>query len=220
MNPTTESRLMPLVKSGNGTAIGELIEQHHRMVFYVAGQYRNGGSKDEFDELVSVGELALCDSVPRFKGYGTCAFSTHAMFAIRRAIVQYQRTQGGTKPEWETRKTQKVDYQLNLLSQQLCRTPTYDEFEDVFGKAAARAWADSDNPHDPPIGTLSYTDRPLLQTTTGPHPIVSPDSFPTASLHAKFLLDELTTGTTLGQLVNELSLSRQDILEEVWEFVE
>jgi hypothetical protein len=221
MNPTTESRLVPLVHTGNITASQELIVGHRNMVFALAGQCKNGGGQDEFDELVSIGELALCESVSTFKG--GCRFSTHAYLAIRRSMIEFQRTDGGIKPEWETRKEQKLNKQVNDLSQELRRTPTFDEFEEEFGVAAAKAWADTDYPAETPVGTLTPScGGAIMQTATEAHPINCQHlflSYDDPTPRAEKTLEELTNGASLGQLVQEWDKPRADLLNDVWEHV-
>ncbi len=78
----------------------ELVEQHQRLVYFVANQFRQ--SKMEWDDLVQIGFIGLIKAVDRYNpGIKKAKFSTFAVHYIRGEIMKEFRNQRRHNPAVE-----------------------------------------------------------------------------------------------------------------------
>jgi|GEM_PF-5034009 RNA polymerase sigma factor (sigma-70 family) len=134
MNPTTESRLWSEINTHNMTAWHAMITGHRNLVFTVAHR-QHGISLDTHEELVSEGELALCQAAEYYRdSQPRCRFSTYAYRRITRAVIGHLRTDGPvSRTEWSARVEKAVRGEADELAQAVGRTPSTHELIDALG---------------------------------------------------------------------------------------
>lgn len=114
MNPTTQNELVQAIRLDNATAWTSFITAHTNMVHEMA--HALAMCPDQYDELVSEGTVALCEAAHEFvAGTYNCRFTTHAYYPIQRAMVSFQRTEGGMSSEWLARCAVKTKRDLERL---------------------------------------------------------------------------------------------------------
>ena len=120
-------------KNGNIEVKQRIIDSNLRLVVSVARKYRNNGL--DFLDLIQEGNIGLMNAVQRFdvtKGY---KFSTYATWWIRQAIKRaiYDKGKIVRLPVHLQERIFKFKNTVSLLTDQLNRTPTYEEIANKLG---------------------------------------------------------------------------------------
>ena len=211
MNPSAEAYLWSMISLGNGTARDEMILSHQPIVGSTARQYVNGGGESQYEELRGEGNVALCEAIEDYQIEDrTYRFGAFAKVSVRRAIVHFTRTSEGTvkKPEWETRKEQRVLRDVEALRLKLGRNPTHEEVSFEYGDFVADTWSHlHDGPDYVEVQTNMLTVDPLELPPETPPP------------HIRTLLKELSEGASLGQLADSWQCPREQLKEDALAYV-
>lgn len=140
MNPTLEIYLVLHTRQNNLTTFQHLITGHLGMVFDLAQKMAETCGQDgEFSELVSEGEVALCEAAKTFcEQQPSCRFSTYAHRRIKGAMISYVRTNAPWKStEWQARAAQAARRAYAQASQRFVEEgmapPSVAEFIEAFG---------------------------------------------------------------------------------------
>jgi len=133
-----EVRLFKRARQGNEEARQQIIQANLRFVVSVARNYRDYGMS--FGELISEGNVGLLEAVKRFDENRGFKFITYAVWWIRQAILKALAEQSRiTRPPMsQINDLQKIDKVASSLSQELGRSPTYNEIAATVDISAQR----------------------------------------------------------------------------------
>ena len=133
-----EVRLFKRARQGNEEARQQIIQANLRFVVSVARNYRDYGMT--FGELISEGNVGLLEAVKRFDENRGFKFITYAVWWIRQAILKALAEQSRiTRPPMsQINDLQKIDKVASSLSQELGRSPTYNEIAATVDISAQR----------------------------------------------------------------------------------
>ena len=197
MNPTLESSLLSDIRQNNQTAMDALILGHHGMVYKLAG--RHGRDEDHKEDLVSIGNLALCKAARTFPLVDReCRFSTYVQARIEASFIHSMRIAKGSlsASEWEGRTDARKKRQWKQLAQDLGREPTLDEFSFVYEESMC-----DDSVADEPIEAIDreysvspvngkYVDHKLMPKTM------------------RMTVEWVGSGATFGECADQFKVSR------------
>ena len=133
-----EVRLFKRARQGDEEARQQIIQANLRFVVSVARNYRDYGMT--FGELISEGNVGLLEAVKRFDENRGFKFITYAVWWIRQAILKALAEQSRITrpPRSQIDDLQKVDKVASSLSQELGRSPTYNEIAATVDISAQR----------------------------------------------------------------------------------
>lgn len=133
-----EVRLFKRARQGDEEARKQIIQANLRFVVSVARIYRDYGMT--FGELISEGNVGLLEAVKRFDENRGFKFITYAVWWIRQAILKALAEQSRiTRPPMsQINDLQKIDKVASSLSQELGRSPTYNEIATTVDISAQR----------------------------------------------------------------------------------
>lgn len=120
---------------GDERARDALIESHQNLVRYLAYKYAKLG--EPIEDLIQVGNLALIGAVDRFDIDRKLEFTTFATPTIEGEIKRYFRDKGWSVkvPRRLKELSAKVTKTATQLTQDLQRTPTYEEIAEHLGES-------------------------------------------------------------------------------------
>ena len=133
-----EVRLFKRARQGDEGARQQIIQANLRFVVSVARNYRDYDMT--FGELISEGNVGLLEAVKRFDENRGFKFITYAVWWIRQAILKALAEQSRiTRPPMsQINDLQKIDKVASSLSQELGRSPTYNEIATTVDISAQR----------------------------------------------------------------------------------
>ncbi len=133
-----EVRLFKRARQGDEEARQQIIQANLRFVVSVARNYR--GYDMTFGELISEGNVGLLEAVKRFDENRGFKFITYAVWWIRQAILKALAEQSRITrpPRSQINDLQKIDKVASSLSQELGRSPTYNEIATTVDISAQR----------------------------------------------------------------------------------
>ena len=201
----------------------QMITGHLGLVFKEAKARRNGGGREQFEELVEEGKLALCEGVQVYlQKRPDCRMSTFLVPRIRAAMITYLRTEHG-ETEWQGRLVAKVKQEDDRISQLMVKksngqveplgSMTDSEARDVCGDRWAEVRHES-------VSFVSYEDATaeIDQRRSAPHTDPATvlerkwNSLPNSS---RDLIRCLSTGATVGQVALTSHVPRETILSQL-----
>lgn len=111
----------------------ELIRMYMNLVEYLARQFRNRG--EGYEDLVQVGMIGLIKAIDRFDPGRAVEFTTYATPTIVGEIKRHFRDKGWAVriPRRLQELNLKLNEHVNVLTQQLERSPTIQELADHIG---------------------------------------------------------------------------------------
>ena len=163
------------------------------MVFKLATKHKR--SVDHQDELVGIGNVALCEAADTFpEKPRKCRFSTYAYQRIEASMIHSFRTSKGvlSSTEWEGRTDSRKQRQWTQLAQDLGREPTMEEFSFVYGEEIHV------QPTETPVESIDaeYSVKPVNGHD------VDMERMP---LFARIVVQEVSYGMTSGDVLMEAS---------------
>ena len=218
MNPTLESYLVLHTRQNNVTTFQALVTGHLGMVFDMARSLAETCGKDsEFSELVSEGELALCEAARTFcEQRPSCRFSTYAHRRIRGAMIGHVRTSAPWKStEWQARAAQAARRSYAQTAQRFVEAgmtpPSVAEYSETFGEHQGKHLTDQS--------------RVPLELADG-HPEFQVQPQEAVPFHERFaalppptraLIGFMVDGATMGQLAASWGTPREEIRARIIE---
>lgn len=111
----------------------ELVQTYLNLVEYLARQFRNRG--EGMDDLIQVGTIGLIKAIDRFDLERAVEFTTYATPTIVGEIKRHFRDKGWAIriPRRLQELNLKLNEQVNVLTQELERSPTVPELADALG---------------------------------------------------------------------------------------
>jgi RNA polymerase sigma factor (sigma-70 family) len=223
MNPTIETHLWLQIDQQNLTAQHALVTGHQGLVFDLAKKYfsRDGAGQVPYSELVSEGNLALCEAVDGYQGtQPDCRFSTYAYRRIEAALISRLRTDGlVARTEWQARTSQEARRNFTKLTHRLDRPPTVEEFIYVYGEHQGECLQQN----------CYYVELELGSTERTPEPMISPpDEGPVDDpveamgtvyvelpMASRMLVTALSGGATVGEVALQWERPREEIMHRL-----
>ena len=127
LTPEDEVRLAKRIRSGDRSALDELVQANLRFVVSYAKRYRGCGLS--FLDLINEGNIGLIEAAKRFDADKNVKFITYAVWWVRQAIIHALSDQSGAfrLPQKQANLLYRIGKAQASLRSELRRTPTAQE---------------------------------------------------------------------------------------------